>query len=183
MLGELSIFIDHRLSTWMSGLKGYPAREAEKLRHLVDSIETNGDLDDAKYAHAWGRYAGREEEYFVQCSRALKSTDKQELRDVLGQEFSTRWLHILDQFGRLRQNIAPELLLFDEGEFLRLSHNREDDALIMWFLRLFDGANRTEDVMKLAMSRQLRAGRILEQAMKKGILVETGQSVLRRESS
>jgi hypothetical protein len=106
----------------------------EALKHLVatpdwrsqpDSVTAesiDNRVDRASYAAIWGKWVGREADFFVNCARLVNSLSWKDVLEIAGPEARAYERLTQDAYARLTSNEVPPALKVGSMQLVQLSH-------------------------------------------------------------
>lgn len=135
---------------------------------LSELIPASGD-PPAGSKSVWGRWAGREREFFVECSRAVRALSWNAVLEIAGPETHVLARLTRDAFRKWQSSVIPELLMRGAWKEETIVPGRlrvwsfspfdplELDSALLDALSLFDGTSRTQEVLqKMERERAIR---------------------------
>jgi hypothetical protein len=149
---------------------------AEALEHLFhvpspvgqSEVPLDGVLEPSLYKRLWGRWAGREAEFFEACARIVAGLTWKDVLARSGPEVALQARVVTARFARLSANELPERLWTAPFQIVSLT---SESARLATYSRLdpidiprelfdalasFDGRETTEVVSEIARERRLR---------------------------
>jgi hypothetical protein len=109
-LDELLRSVDRQLGLWCALEMGI---EAEMLARLLDPVplqaaELGGGIEEGVYARLWGRWAGREEEFYRGCAELVLPLAWEDIVGICGTQVSIRSRLVRERYGKLTSELAPD---------------------------------------------------------------------------
>jgi len=103
-VSHLEHVLSHHLAMEL-GVQRIPAPAAARQKLSMHALD--GGVDEQRYASAWGRWRGREEEFYIECHRLAGSLSHRDIVRIIG-EFHDRSLAGSLE-ARHRQMVEPKI--------------------------------------------------------------------------
>lgn len=177
--------IEHKLTLYALLDLGYPIgklrTEALNPQELKLDDE-NGIVNQELYQKLWGKWKGKEKEFFIKCYEIISKLSSRQLEDMLGLEEQILAKKIKDKAVGFNTAVIPDLLQFvpndmliDEVQPMRYEIEVDGERVILTniqysFIRSFDGKTSTYDVVRKASALHTGVSDLIEPLLKIGLL-------------
>ena len=130
--------------------------------------ELDGDIDWVRYRRRWGKWAGREIEFYQACARLVETLTWRQVEEKCGPRVGMLAALVRDAYIHLQSSAIPERLRINEvrltdfdGENYRVTACSSFDPLLMperlaRVLRYFDGRPTDEALEAIFIEQNLR---------------------------
>lgn len=170
---ELNQFLDKRISVWVANSMGFNNNENPlTLQEILSNAELGVKMESLDDYADWGTWTGKVEEYYKKCYELFKTLNPEEFEKNLGLSFQDKKREVLSLYPEFISNKLPQLLILNEDKWAQEFDKSQFNSIDVWMLRLFDGKNKTDDIIKKALSLNVGLTKTLKSLIKKKILVE-----------
>jgi hypothetical protein len=176
-LHQLLKLVERELARWAVMELGF---EFDALRHLVDTAawkwepeEVTGEAIDNRveqdsYAPVWGKWLGREVEFFIECARLVNRLSWNDVLAITGTEVRAYARLTQDAYSRLTSDEIPPALKVGDMQLIQIKRDVtrvgtysafdpiDIPNLVMGSLHHFDGRPTEEALAAIASERDLR---------------------------
>ncbi len=156
------IVTEQKLSKYALLELGWDAQQVltERVTSGLLGVENeHGQVDEEKYRHLWGSWAGKEEEFYRQCYQVVTQLDEQQFQRIMGldHDILLKRIHLTHQ--TFVHPLVPDLLrLNEEVEFIpdidgwvdikmADGYRRRIPRFAETVLRAFDGQRPTSAIL------------------------------------
>lgn len=130
---SLSRWCVYTLEIEVEGLRVlFPPKGSLGLGQQVDSFALDGKVDAHVYEQAWGKWLGREEEFYKQAARLVNGLDWQGVVSIGGTEIKIQERLVQDAYSQLNSHELPPALIV--GRLNVLSMGRESTRVMTYSL-------------------------------------------------
>ena len=144
--------------------------------------DENGKVDDVKYSKLWGKWEGREEEFYRNCYAIVEATDAATFKSITGLSREILDAAIRDTQQNFNQHILPDYLLLhpdiavdkiNEGLIcLKLGDiSAEIPSVLYPIVRGFNGNRTTVEVFHLGYNVLISLNHVVDDLLQKGLLI------------
>ena len=177
------ITIEKSISIYIMRELGYPVmklvidRVSPKILKLDDEKEV---LNQHKYDRIWDKWKNKEKEFYISCYSIFKKINPKQYVSIIGQEgqFLEEKLRLQSQV--FRQNLIPEILLFERDKVISERINEHQikvggigmSNVHYQLLNSFDGKTRTYDVVRQSLFMLRPLSNIILPLIKAGVLTQ-----------
>ena len=170
---KLNQYLDKQLSLKVAKAMGFNSNKIPKTLQEVISIgEIESDFVTTESTLSWNEWVGNEIEYFKKCSKLFETIKQEDIERELGKTFQTMKENVKRLQTGFVENEIPQLLRFDENKWQNLPVKIEIDSIEIWILRLFNGKNTTDDVIKKALHLKVGLSKTLRKLINNNVIVE-----------
>lgn len=197
-LAELLREADKQVGLWcaleMGADAGPLARLLEEPKRL-DAAELGGAIQEDAYRTLWGRWMGREAEFYRACAELVRPLGWEDVTRICGPRVAILSRLVRERHGKLTSEAAPDRLrmgLFQidgvvSGKYSAVTYSGYDPLRIspelVAVLPHFDGRPTDEVLEEIRVQRGLRLAPSLVRRMADfRVLVESGQASQSRDS-
>jgi hypothetical protein len=109
-LDELLRGVDRQLGLWCALEMGI---EAEILARLLDPVpleaaELGGGIEEGVYTRLWGRWAGREEEFYRGCAELVLPLAWEDIVGICGTQVTIQSRLVRERYEKLTSELTPD---------------------------------------------------------------------------
>ena len=146
----------------------FPAKESFAREHQLDALALDGKVDRRLYAKAWGKWSGRELEFYREAARLVEALDWQNIIAIGGPELKIFERLVGEAYGKLTSaELPPALRAGNTRVFpVRLNSSRvvgyspldplEVPQRVMSALQYFDGYSTLQSMAAIEKQDGLR---------------------------
>lgn len=99
-----------------------------------------------------------------------------ELKTELGQKFEEYKSSLIELAIPFNNNKVADYLVFDEQKHQKFHSPKKTNSIVIMYLRMFNGENKTADIVKKAAHMQIELSKTIQKLLKEGVLVELEKS-------
>lgn len=170
---QLNQFLDRQVALRIAKNMGFDIKEAPNtLQETLAASELKGEVEMKSDYWEWKEWEGREVAYYKRCYELFKALKPEEVIKDLGEPFQLKNEKVKSLYASFISNELPQFMLLDEVRWAKQSDLSQLNSIDLWLLRLFNGRNKTDDIMKKALSLNVGLSKTLKSLIKKKILIE-----------
>jgi hypothetical protein len=130
-LNHLLSAVEQSLSQWcvyeleidLEGLRElFPLRATASSSNQINSLSLDGKVDPRTYELIWGRWSGREVEFYSEAARRVNGMNWQEVVSLGGPEVKIRERLVKDSYAKLMSTELPPSLKVGGMQVMGLGH-------------------------------------------------------------
>lgn len=141
-----------------------------------------GLIDIDSYNKLWGKWLGKEEEFYIQCYQLVASLDEQKFVELCGHKQVILAQGMQEVLNSFNKNIIPEHLMLHPDVVVH-TDDQNDNTLILndqsykissvlyMIIKRFDGSRTTKSIIDEAFMLMINVGTPLSELYGKGMLV------------
>ena len=144
--------------------------------------DENGNVNNTIYSDVWGKWEGKEEEFYRSCYTIIKTIDAATFKSITGISRQILDAAIRDTQQKFLQNTFPDYLLLNPANvtekinegFTRLYLGdvfAEIPSVLFPVIRGFTGKRKTADVFHLGYNVLFSLDNIVVELIEKGLLI------------
>jgi hypothetical protein len=185
--------VEHQLTIWCLAELGMGAAELEELMKPdgLHVSELEGEIDWQRYRRVWGKWAGREVEFYRSCGQRVEPLSWNQVEEVCGPRVRVFSDLLRDAYAHLNSEWIPERLQLgeinltyaDKDGYRVAAYSRFDPLIapepLLRTLRYFDGRPTEEALEAIRVEQGIRMDlslvrRLVDFRILKAFVPETG---------
>ncbi len=167
----------------------FPASAALRSNGRIDALSLDGIADAAEARELWGHWAGREKEFYLECSRLVEALDWRTVMAIGGPELGIFSSLVCEGYRKVMSDEIPSRLkvgsfnMIQTGQdFYSISSYNDYDPIdlprsLMTMLPYFDGRPTAEVLQDVAARENtILSDDLIRRLVDFGVLIPLGES-------